>query len=198
MSRFEVTSMEVCEPGMNRLRSPSEMTLTARVHVGAASDYYLAQWLSHLKVSWSGRDFDAIKPAVVEWWVLHMQVFGLVGKIEDGLCAYLYVRDNGVSLSDLLTEWRADIPSDVPALKHFERLRLALGEVASPMVSIDPRGRNVLEVTLDLKEPGRGIPAGPAVRVYLNDYGSREANPAREELAQAVARFIGEWLEAGQ
>lgn len=95
-------------------------------------------------------------------------------------------------IQEALDTWRTSTGSRDAAYADLEKLR----EAEWPAVFIEPRGRGGMVVDVNLMAEARGVPSGPVAKVYVNDYRSRDANPAREELLAVIARAVAAWASA--
>lgn len=112
--RYEVTTLNVCAQGFERLRSESEFILCAYVWAEDDADSYLSQWLDDIQSCMrpEGFDYDAAEKTVRDYWRDNVKPlwtprgrmdgsnpFALESKPEDddnaeSCVAFLYVNDN--------------------------------------------------------------------------------------------------------
>jgi hypothetical protein len=112
--RYEVTTLDVCVYGMERLRNRNEFILTARIDAETDSGDLLEEWLRDIQACDrpDGFDYDAVREAVTNYYESTVRPlfrrrsnpFNLEsGRTDIGLdefdsdtscTAFLFIRDN--------------------------------------------------------------------------------------------------------
>ena len=108
MSRYEVTTFDVCTAGFERLRSTSEFILVASVTPDTTRDDLVSQWMDDLQACDRGDnfDYDAARDCVRDF-APQINTASVLRYVEapadedaEGCNAYLFIRDNAAESDD--------------------------------------------------------------------------------------------------